>query len=229
MIEIKTTDMSSMNNCSSSSDMNLDFFNDSLDFDAIISDDEDAGLIDVFSSSLERRRSITLGVLQESIQVCERLEDDFGCSWSSIHDSISDNDDCNAISEDDQTTTSVCSSDSEIDTVMHKLNNCMERSAETRKHVEMIAASLKKAGVYTPSPKTSSGGVKRKLPSTKRPSKQVKKRKDFAVTGCLVRPALDRELSMASKLAPQPALLITKIPQKNAVSSISDFLRMNKR
>jgi hypothetical protein len=112
----------------------------------------------------------------------------------------------------------------------------MERSAETRKHVEMIAADLKKTGLDPYISKTTevvanaSGSVlKDRLPNSKKRSKLVKKRKDFAVTGCLVRPILEKELSRTSVHMIQPALVIVNGPHTKSVSSISDFLRKNKR
>jgi hypothetical protein len=190
----------------------------------------------MFGSSNELQRNTTLHVLEETIQVCEGADDDFECSWASINDSFPNHGACTEISEDEQTTTSISSSESEIEFVMQKLNSCMERSAETRKHVEMIAADLKKTGLDPYISKTTevvanaSGSVlKDRLPNSKKRSKLVKKRKDFAVTGCLVRPILEKELSRTSVHMIQPALVIVNGPHTKSVSSISDFLRKNKR
>ncbi|KAL3915517.1 MAG: hypothetical protein SGILL_005612 [Bacillariaceae sp.] len=202
-------------------------FEDSLDFGKLIpEDDEHAN--GLFGSSIECQRSTTLDVLTETIQVCKDLDDHFGCSLSSIHDSFVM---AAEISEDERSTTSSCNSEPEIEVVMQKLNSCMERSAASREHVERIAAELKKKGLHTAIPRSSSSsGVakERRLRTSKKASKQVKKRKDFAVTGCLVRPILEKDFSATTKVTPLPRVLLPKAPQMKAVS-ISEFLRKGKR
>jgi hypothetical protein len=244
----------------STGDMNsfecLDLFNESTDFAALIPDDEYDVSLEVTLGAIQNKSTSTLDAIQETIQICEDLENDFGFSWSSIHDTF-DNDyegGCTVVSggSDDQS-----SAEADMDAVMLKLNACMKRSAETRAHVEQIAESLKKmvassstsvvVTVQRPAKVDSfktyytNGAVhKRQLPNLKKTAKVVKKRKDFAVTGCLVRPVtLGGKITAVPCRRPLVAAGTTQHIMKHGASvnstsqkgttSISDFLRQAKR
>jgi hypothetical protein len=254
---------------SSSTDINdfecLDLFNEATDFNALISDEEqDEGLQAVFGD-IQKASTSTGEAIHDALPIRDTLEYDFGCSWSNIRGTFDDEEGgCTVVSEesDDQSTT-----ESELNAAMLKLSECMMRSAESRKYVEQLAQTLKKMTRTSSTPvanaaqrpavanggqrpatfqlskptTTSVVSPRRRLLSIKKRPNVVKKRQDYAVTGCLVRPIrLDRKMASISSRLPLASICNKKgiFPKKpvpvvmtgrNGKTSVSDFLRKAKR
>lgn len=246
-----------INRSMSSSDLSafewLHFLDDSTDFANSISDGEDEDGLQSVLGDFQVTPASTLDAIEETLQICGDIDNDFGLCWSSLRGTFDDEaGGCTVVSEDSDDHSSA---ESEMDVVMLKLNACMKRSAESRIHVEQIAETLKKmtasssASTVTPiqrphkSSYSCAVGVvyKRRQLSSNKGTKIVRKRKDFAVTGCLVRPVLlDAKISAVPFRRPlvAPYNKIQQITKQTTVhfkgeslkgtTSISDFLRKAK-
>ncbi|KAG7354723.1 hypothetical protein IV203_004079 [Nitzschia inconspicua] len=230
----------------------LDFFSGTTNFGGTpnCGDKDDHNLPEI-QNEIRNKSASTFDVIQDTLYTCDDLDNHFGIYLSSVRDTSGDVEDgCTVISEDcdDQS-----SAGSEMDAMMLKLNVCMQRSAETRVHVERIADILKKTGALSsasagktaslPVARSKNAGPstvvdvsqKRRLPKN---TKVVTKRKDFAITGCLVRPILldEKVVSFPSRQLFTAANGKSPIASKQisyhvpeARTSVSDFLRQSKR
>ncbi|KAG7358757.1 hypothetical protein IV203_015346 [Nitzschia inconspicua] len=233
----------------------LDFFSGTTNFGTPNFGGKDDHNLPEIQNEIRNKSASTIDVIQDTLYPCDDLDNHFGIYWFSIRDTYGDVEDgCTVISEDcdDQS-----SAGSEMDAMMLKLNVCMRRSAETRVHVERIADILKKTGALSSASagKTASLPVARSKnsgPSTVvevsqkrrllKDTKVVTKRKDFAITGCLVRPILldEKFVSFPSRrlfttahgkspiVSNEISCHVPEASQK-VQTSVSDFLRRSKR